>query len=139
MVAARGGDPLGESGGLGAIAPLAPPAGADYTRCTMNEWSDKPLEPQEYPDEEDLAEDEGESLDLVPCPSCGGGVFADSPRCPNCGHWLSAADYDASGGKLYMRVGRWATRVLLLNWIFWIAVTGVVAAAALLGWRRISP
>lgn len=89
----------------------------------MMRWEDKPLAEREYPDPADL--DEGEPVSqTLPCPRCSMHVFEDAEHCPHCGYWISRS---RMGGwrhsrKLYVRFGLWASRTILLNWLFWPAV-----------------
>ena len=48
-------------------------------------------EDEDWDDEDlDLEDDSDEAT--VPCPSCDREMFEDSPRCPHCGHFVSAED-----------------------------------------------
>ncbi len=100
----------------------------------MGAWSDEPLDENEYPDEADLADDEDEVLgSLVPCPYCGRGMYEDSPRCPSCGQWVTRTGRWRTSRKVYVRGGLWLARVLLANWLLWIALSAI---AVVLWWVR---
>jgi hypothetical protein len=43
-------------------------------------------------DEDDFDSDGAGDEPTVPCPYCRRAVFADSPRCPHCGQYISAED-----------------------------------------------
>lgn len=77
------------------------------------EWDD-----EEADFGEDSAEDDAEDPadePTVPCPSCRRMMFEDSPRCPSCGHYLTAED-EASREK-----ARWVivTAVVCLGVAIW--------------------
>ena len=48
---------------------------------------DSPIEDYEYPDEDDLDDDDSESS-VFPCPQCGEEIYEDSDRCPYCGEYI---------------------------------------------------
>lgn len=90
--------------------------------------ADKPLEEREYPDEAEIAELEAdETLSLRPCDRCGELIYEDADWCPHCRGWTGAG-----GGRArwHFRAGRHLARVLLVNWLFWLAVAALAAAAA---------
>ncbi len=89
----------------------------------MTEYDDKPLEEWEYPDEEDT-----DSVDLLsdvaPCPECGEHIYEVADRCPYChvflpDNWALRQPSD----KAYVRFGLWGTKTLLMNWLFWLALS----------------
>jgi len=92
--------------------------------------SEKPLEEREFPDEADLGdgpdEDDEVALSLVPCPACGEMVWDQVQQCPHCKQWIcpDASSWRGSR-KWYVRAGLYLTRVLLLNWLFWLALGAV--------------
>ncbi|NLF31628.1 MAG: hypothetical protein GX591_12165 [Planctomycetes bacterium] len=97
-----------------------------------DEWSDEPLDEDEFPDEADLADDGDEVLgSLVPCPHCGRAMYEEAPRCPMCGQWVSRHGRWRTSRKVYVRGGLWLARLLLANWLLWIALS---AAAVVLWW-----
>jgi len=86
------------------------------------------------PDEADLVDDDDEVLgSIVPCPNCGRGIFEDAQQCPACHQWIIRTNSWRSSPKWYVRGGLWAARTLLVNWLFWIALT---AAGVALMWIR---
>jgi hypothetical protein len=99
----------------------------------MAAWSDEPLDEREFPDEEDLQDDEDDILaSIIPCPCCGSAMHEDSPQCPQCKEWITRpAGSWRSSGKWYVRGGKWASRTLLMNWLMWIAL-GLLAVLAIL-------
>ena len=96
----------------------------------MFDSKDRPLEEKEYPDEADMEDDD--TLYLDRCPACGAMVYEDAPQCPYCREWLCR-----DGGqwrrsrKWYVRGGLYLTKTLLINWVFWLALVALAAAAAL--------
>ncbi len=97
----------------------------------MYRRDDSPLEPWEYPDEEDLA-DGNASADYLPCPYCGEPVYEDLVQCPHCRMFLGV-DWRArpERPKWYMRFGYWGAKTLLLNWIVYgILLAGIAAIIA---------
>ena len=96
---------------------------------------DKPIEEKEFPDEADLAElDAMEDSDeeLFQCPYCGRFIYGDADKCPYCGQWLAGSDSKSwrSSRKWYVRAGLYLTKVLVLNWILWLIIAGLVALIA---------
>jgi uncharacterized paraquat-inducible protein A len=49
---------------------------------------------EEYEHEEEgwVEDEEDSSSDLLQCPSCGGAVHEEAPRCPRCGDWITPVD-----------------------------------------------
>lgn len=52
----------------------------------------------------DEAEDDGDDESTVPCPFCRREMFEDSPRCPSCGEYVSAADFARNGRPRWVLV-----------------------------------
>ena len=51
----------------------------------VDQWDDDP----DMPLEQDLDSDDDADDDiLITCPSCGGDVYDDAPKCPHCGDWI---------------------------------------------------
>ena len=96
---------------------------------------DKPLEDKEFPDEEDLLDDDGEdeqpSLRLSRCPACGETVYEQAQQCPHCKEWISPARATwRDSRKWYVRGGLYLTKTLLLNWLFWLVLAAIAAIVA---------
>ena len=94
-------------------------------------FDEKPLEDREFPDEADVAEgDEDSSVRLVRCPRCRELIHELAPQCPHCREWIVAdmSDWRRSR-KWYVRGGLHLARTLLWNWLFWLAVAAMAAAA----------
>ena len=64
---------------------------------------------------EDQADDSDDEP-TIPCPACGCEIYEDTPRCPECGHYLGAEEQ--AGGRTPV----------------WILVTALVCLAVALGW-----
>ena len=99
----------------------------------MAAWTDEPLDEREFPDDEDLDDDNDVLGSIAPCPNCGRGVFDEAPKCPACGEWIVHRSSWRTSRKWYVRGGSWAAKTLLLNWLFWI---GLTAAGVVLWWIR---
>ncbi len=100
---------------------------------------DKPLEEKEFPDEADLVEgDEDSPLTLRHCPACKELVYDQSQQCPHCKEWIFLGGQDwRSSRKWYVRGGLYVTKTLVLNWMFWLAITVIAVIVTLLeifGW-----
>ncbi len=97
----------------------------------MQDWSDKPLDDREFPDDEDLEDgDEEEQIlaSLMPCPNCRRMIHEEAPQCPHCREWILGDTRDwRQSPKWYIRWGLYLTQVLLLNWLFWLAMGAVGA------------
>ena len=52
----------------------------------------------------DEADDEGDDESTVPCPFCRREMFEDSPQCPSCGEYVSAADFARNGRPRWVLV-----------------------------------
>lgn len=107
----------------------------------MAAWSDKPLEDREFPDDQDILDDEEDNVlaSLTPCPSCGRAVHEQTQQCPHCKQWILAGRGSwRDSRKWYVRGGLWMSRTLLWNWLFWIALSalGVLIWAAATFGRR---
>jgi len=65
-------------------------------------------------------EDDGDSDDepTVPCPACGRPIFEDSPYCPSCEQYISAADHAAAGKPVWVI----ATALVCLGIALWWVV-----------------
>ncbi len=103
--------------------------------------SDKPLEDREFPDEADLIEDDEDlPLTLRRCPSCDSLIYGQAQQCPHCKEWVFLDSQDwRSSRKWYVRGGLYVTKTLVLNWMFWLAITAIAAVVTLLeifGWRE---
>jgi hypothetical protein len=62
----------------------------------------------------DLGDDPDEEA-TVPCPFCGREILEDSPRCPSCERYLSAADHAGPGKPLWIT----ATALVCLGGVIW--------------------
>jgi hypothetical protein len=51
-----------------------------------NESRDDEFEDREFPDQDDLCDDE--SAELVACTECGADIYEDAPQCPVCGAYV---------------------------------------------------
>lgn len=118
---------------------IAPPhlanAASVATLGSMAAWTDEPLADREFPNEEDLVDDDDVLGSIVPCPNCGRGIFEDAPQCPICHEWVTGRSSWRSSPKWYVRGGLWAARALLINWLFWIGLTAVTVALMWMGKR----
>jgi hypothetical protein len=96
---------------------------------------EKPLEEKEYPDEADLGEDADECEALVrACPACGEPIFEDAPQCPHCREWVvQPGRLWRQSRKWYVRAGLYLTKTFLINWVFWVILAALAAAATILG------
>jgi hypothetical protein len=93
---------------------------------------DKPLEDKEYPDEADLDDGDDETLYVDRCPACGELVYEDAPQCPYCREWIvGSGSRWRESRKWYVRGGLYLVKTLLLNWLFWLGVVALAAAAFL--------
>jgi hypothetical protein len=72
-------------------------------------------------DEEADLDDDSDEEPTVPCPSCRRDVLEDSPRCPHCGHFISAEDHADSKKPL------------------WVILTALACLAAALWWMLAPP
>ena len=52
----------------------------------MTEWADD-IEDYEYPEPDDL--DDDESTETILCPECHESIYVESVSCPNCGFFLT--------------------------------------------------
>ena len=55
-------------------------------------------------DDEGDEGDEGDDESTVPCPFCRREMFEDSPQCPSCGEYVSAADFARNGRPRWVLV-----------------------------------
>jgi hypothetical protein len=96
--------------------------------------SDKPLEEKEYPDDADVSDEEDEeesALRLSHCPACGELIYEQAQQCPHCKEWVvQPVQSWRLSRKWYVRGGLYLTKTLLLNWLFWLALAAIGAAAA---------
>ncbi len=100
----------------------------------MNAYSDEPLDEREFPDEQDMDACDDESPELAECPNCHLPIFEDAEQCPHCHEWIVSTSISLdSSRKWYMRLGYWAAKTLLLNWIFWIGMSVLGLLLWLLG------
>jgi hypothetical protein len=67
------------------------------------------------PDVDDDSDDEP----TVPCPACGRAIFEDSPYCPSCEQYVSAADHAAASKPVWVI----ATALVCLGLALWWVVT----------------
>ena len=96
-------------------------------------FEDKPLEDREYPDEDDLVDEDDPSTRLVRCGNCGEMIHELAPQCPHCREWIIAGQSDwRSSRKWYVRGGLHLAKTLLWNWLFWLALAALAAAAAII-------
>lgn len=93
-------------------------------------FDEKPLEDREYPDEGDLQEQEESAVRLVRCPMCRQMVYEQAPQCPHCREWLIGERPGWRSSRWYVRVGLFLTKTLLWNWLFWLLLAAIAAAAA---------
>ncbi len=104
----------------------------------MAAWSDKPLEDREFPDEIDTDDDGDLSGEMHPCPYCKLPVWEQAPQCPHCANWLIEERTSwRSSRKLYVRFGLWASKTILWNWLFWLALAIIGAMVALGSYFRV--
>lgn len=100
----------------------------------MFRTDDKPLENKEFPDEADLdhQEDENEvEIHLSHCPACRELIYDQAQQCPHCKQWIAqTGQRRRQSGKWYVRGGLYLTKTLLLNWLFWLVLAAIAAAAA---------
>ncbi|MFQ6048949.1 MAG: hypothetical protein ACE5K7_06260 [Phycisphaerae bacterium] len=74
------------------------------------------LREDEYPDQQDVADDEDSAV--VACPTCGRMIAEDSPRCPYCQTWVVQESQAAERSR---------------GW-FWPALVGALIVGMLLLW-----
>ncbi len=95
---------------------------------------EKPLEPKEFPDEADIDDGQGDSVDLSQCGACGDLIYEDTPRCPRCGEWIvQPGQRWRQSDKWYVRWGLLVGRTIVLNWVFLFLLACV--GAAMIVWR----
>ncbi len=73
--------------------------------------SEEDLEEHEYPDEDDLDDDE-----TAPCPFCGAFIYEEAERCPECGMYLSKEDLPPSRKPTWFLVGLVLCMIVVLGW-----------------------
>jgi predicted nucleic acid-binding Zn ribbon protein len=84
----------------------------EYEEDDFDDDGYDPDEPETYPD--GLYDDDGPAT--IPCPHCGADVLEDSPRCPDCGMYLSEEDAPArSRSGLWMIVAILALVAVLIS------------------------
>ncbi|MFP3938627.1 MAG: hypothetical protein ACLFVW_09840, partial [Phycisphaerae bacterium] len=66
------------------------------------------------PADSDLTDDE--STDTSVCPACGGEVYEDADRCPQCGEWIVPDHGPSSGARLWWWLGLALAAAGLLLW-----------------------
>ena len=91
---------------------------------------DKPLEEKEYPDEDDLGE-EDDSPDLDRCPACGELVYEGVAQCPYCRAWVVGGGSWRQSRRWYVRGGLYLVKTLLVNWFVWVALGALGALAVI--------
>ena len=100
----------------------------------MIRTDDKPLEDKEFPDEADLDHQEDENkaeIQLSHCPACGELIYDQAQQCPRCKQWIvQPGQRWRQSRKWYVRGGLYLTKTLLLNWLFWLVLAAIAAAAA---------
>lgn len=80
--------------------------------------SEEPLGDHELPSEDDLPIDADE-LGAMICPNCRAEVTEDTPKCPQCGDWITPVDASGTGPRRWLFVGVVVLMLLaLLRWIF---------------------
>ena len=62
----------------------------------MTVYDDTDDTDDDWDDDADL-DDEADDPTTIPCPVCKADIYEDTPRCPSCGHYLSAEDRTARG------------------------------------------
>ena len=81
----------------------------------------------EAPDPSDM--DDGD--DLVTCPECGEEVYAESDRCPSCGHWIvegsGAGTFDLSRPHRNTKLIAVILLLLLLISFLWVALSALLS------------
>lgn len=70
----------------------------------------------------DIDDEEDDLDDVLACPACGADMYADSPRCPQCGEYVSAADAWSAGRPVWVIL----TACLCLAMAVWWVVSSVV-------------
>lgn len=73
-------------------------------------------------DWDDVGDDDDGDDDVLSCPACGADMYADSPRCPRCGEYVSATEAWSSGRPVWVIV----TACLCLAMALWWVVSSVV-------------
>jgi len=79
--------------------------------------ADDPLEDDEWPDDGDSSDGE-DSIDLLPCASCGKMVAEGTQRCPHCGDWIVTRVADRGGWRRWMWSIAAVIVMLMITW-FW--------------------
>jgi predicted nucleic acid-binding Zn ribbon protein len=74
----------------------------------------------EWDDDDDQDSDDGDNA-TVPCPRCGASIYEDTPRCPECGWYLTDADRARSTRPLWVIV----TALVCLGMALWWALAGL--------------
>lgn len=69
-----------------------------------------------YADGSDI--DEFDAEPSVPCPYCHHEIHEESPRCPNCGQYISAEDSPPASKPWWIVIGAVAALYAALRWIF---------------------
>ena len=73
-------------------------------------------------DWDDIDDDIDDDVDdLLACPACGADMYGDSPRCPHCGEYVSAAETWSAGRPGWVVV----TACLCLAMAIWWVVSSV--------------
>jgi len=71
-----------------------------------------------WADEDDAIDsDDGEDEQTAPCPSCRRAMFADSPRCPYCGNYVSREDAPPRRKPWWLIIGGLAVLYIVYRWI----------------------
>lgn len=78
------------------------------------EERDDPL-PQDVDDDDD----DGDADDMV-CPSCGRGLWPDTPKCNHCGAWVSPV---TPGGRGFSKYTKGIALFLLLSGAIWFLMS----------------
>ena len=69
--------------------------------------------------------DESDESDWLPCPECGAEIYADAPRCPHCGNYVT---FDADSGR-----PAWAGRAIKITVI--VLLAALLAPSLLMLWE----
>ena len=74
----------------------------------MSRWAD---------DDDAIDSDGGDDEGTVPCPRCRREMFADSPRCPYCGNYVSREDVPQRRKPWWLIIGGLAVLYIVYRWI----------------------
>jgi len=81
---------------------------------------DPPDAPDRGPDEHDADLFDDEDGDgTIDCPACGASIYADTERCPQCGHWI-IRDERLGREDRRQRLWKWIAGLLVLLLVLWL-------------------